>query len=172
MIHPAVQNFSNYVNNTNRSFSKDKLKALTNCMVKEDKEFFNNKIKENVPREELISILKNMNQAGPKPVDAPQATPKKNSPTIFKKGDVLMHPIFNHPYILLERKDDNWLCCLVTSEENCSEILESCKSRFFYNNFITKVLFTTVEPIGKFMYPYENARQLNSVLKKLKKIFT
>jgi hypothetical protein len=90
---------------------------------------------------------------------------------LYKKGDVLMHPIFNHPYILLEKKEEHWLCCLVTSEETCPEILEACKSRFFADNFITRVLFTTVDPIGRFMYPYENPRQLNSVLKKLKELF-
>lgn len=171
MIHPAVQNFSNYVNNLNKPFTKEKLSTLCSSMVKEDKEFFTNKIKENVSREELIDILKNMSQPGPKPVGTPQVTPKKNIPTVYKKGDVLMHPIFNHPYILLEKKEEHWLCCLVTSEETCPEILEACKSRFFADNFITRVLFTTVDPIGKFMYPYENPRQLNSVLKKLKELF-
>lgn len=172
MIHPAVQNFTNYINNENKPFERSKLLTLCSSMVKEDKEFFTSKIKENVTREELIDILKTMNQAGPKPVGTPQATPKKNIPTVYKKGDVLMHPIFNHPYILLEKKNEHWLCCLVTSEETCPEILEACKSRFFADNFITRVLFTTVDPIGKFMYPYENPRQLNSVLKNLKELFS
>ena len=171
MIHPAVQNFSNYVNNLSKPFTKEKLSTLCSSMVKEDKELFTSKIKENVSREELIDILKNMSQAGPKPTGTPQVTPKKNIPTVYKKGDVLMHPIFNHPYILLEKKEGHWLCCLVTSEETCPEILEACKSRFFSDNFITRVLFTTVDPIGKFMYPYENPRQLSSVLKKLKELF-
>ena len=104
-------------------------------MAKEDKEFFTSKIKENVSREELVDILKTMSQAGPKPAGIPQVTPKKNIPTVYKKGDVLMHPIFNHPYILLEKKEEHWLCCLVTSEETCPEILEACKcivSRFVF----------------------------------------
>ena len=172
MIHPAIQNFASYINNENKPFERSKLLTLCSSMVKEDKEFFTGKIKENVTREELIDILKTMNQAGPKPVGTPQVTPKKNIPTVYKKGDVLMHPIFNHPYILLEKKDEHWICCLVTSEETCPEILEACKSRFFADNFITRVLFTTVDPIGKFMYPYENPRQLNSVLKKLKELFS
>jgi hypothetical protein len=171
MIHPAVQNFTNYITNDSKPFDKVNLLKLCSSMAKEDKEFFTGKIKENVSREELVDILKTMSQAGPKPAGTPQVTPKKNIPTVYKKGDVLMHPIFNHPYILLEKKEEHWLCCLVTSEETCPEILEACKSRFFADNFITRVLFTTVDPIGRFMYPYENPRQLNSVLKKLKELF-
>ena len=60
---------------------------------------------------------------------------------------------------------------LVTSEPTCNEILEPCKSRFFDDNFITRTMFTTVDPVGRFMYPYENSRQLNLVSKKLKSLF-
>ena len=112
-----------------------------------------------------------MKKPGLKPEGIPQPTPKKNIPTIYKKGDVLMHPVFQHPYILLEKKDGYWLCALITSEPTCPEILEPCKSRFFDGNFITRTLFTTVDPIGRFMYPYESPRQLNLVLTKLKSIF-
>lgn len=171
MLHPAVDNLVKYVTDESKPFEKSKLTKLCAVMAKEDRDFFNSKIKENVSREELITILQNMTKAGPKPADTPQLTPKKNIPTKYKKGDVLMHPIFQHPYILLERREDFWTCCLITSEETCSEILEPCSSRFFADGFITKVLFTTKEPIGRFMYPYENTRQLNLVLKKLKTLF-
>ena len=112
-----------------------------------------------------------MKLPGVKPEGTPIPTPKKNIPTTYKKGDVLMHPVFQHPYILLEKKDDFWLCALITSEKNCPEILEPCKSRFFDDGFITRVMFTTTEPIGRFMYPFENPRQVNSVTKKLKTLF-
>jgi len=171
VLHPAVENLIKYVNDANKPYTKEKLDKLCSSMVKEDKDFFKQKIKEDVGREELITILQNITKAGPKPVDTPQVTPKKNIPTVWKKGDVLMHPIFQHPYILLEKKSDYWLCALITSEPTCPEILEPCRSRFFADSFITRTLFTTVQPIGRFMYPYENVRQLNLVSKKLKSIF-
>jgi hypothetical protein len=37
--------------------------------------------------------------------------------------------------------------------------------------YFTKVIFTTKEPIGTFMYPFENNKQIKSVLEKLKKLF-
>lgn len=171
MLHPAVEILVNYVNDESKPYTPEKLTKLCSSMAKEDKDFFTKKIKENVSREELATILKNMTKPGPKPEGTPQVTPKKNIPTVYKKGDVLMHPIFQHPYILLEKKADYWLCALITSEPTCPEILEPCKSRFFADGFITRTFFTTVEPIGRFMYPYENARQLNSVIKTLKSIF-
>lgn len=96
---------------------------------------------------------------------------KKNFPTRYKKGDTLMHPIFRHPYVLLEKSEDGWICGLLTSEENCNEILEKCNSRFFESSFFTKVLFTVNEPIGTYMFPFDNNRQTNSILVKLKSIF-
>jgi len=95
----------------------------------------------------------------------------KKVPTKYKKGDVLMHPIFRHPYVLLEYKKNIWICGLLTSEQNCTEILEKANSRFFENEFFTKVLFTQIEPVGSYMYPFDNPKQVNSVLLKLKEIF-
>jgi hypothetical protein len=43
--------------------------------------------------------------------------------------------------------------------------IEPCSSRFFDDGFFTRTMFTTVEPIGRFMYPFENMRQVNLVLK-------
>jgi len=43
--------------------------------------------------------------------------------------------------------------------------------KIFMANYITRTLFTTTEPIGKFMYPYEHPRQLNAVINKLKSLF-
>ena len=83
-----------------------------------------------------------------------------------------MHPIFRHPYVLMEYKNGEWICALLTTEPNCTEILEPCRSRFFSNSFFTKVLFTVQEPVGAFGNVFENTRQINSVLKQLKSIFT
>lgn len=99
---------------------------------------------------------------------------KKNKPTSFKKGDVVMHAIFNHPCVLLEYKKetDKWICGSLTSEPNCKEILEVCKSRFFPDTYFTNVLFTMSNPEQyTFMFVYDNNRHLTSVLKKLKEIF-
>lgn len=115
----------------------------------------NSKKVESNPVEELVTT-------GPK---------KKKVPTKYKKGDTLMHPIFRHPYVLLEKKGGSWVCGLLTSEPNCSEILEKADSRFFQEEYFTKVIFTTKDPIGTFMYPFENAKQLKSVLQQLKQIF-
>ena len=92
-------------------------------------------------------------------------------PTSFKKGDVLMHPIFLHPYVLLEKRAEYWVCGLLTSEPNCSEILDKCESRFFEDNHFTRIIFTYVEPQGKFIAVYENTKQLTAMTKKLKEIF-
>jgi hypothetical protein len=96
---------------------------------------------------------------------------KKKVPSKYKKGDTLMHPIFRHPYVLLEKKGSSWICGLLTSEPNCPEILEKTDSRFFSDEYFTKVMFTTKDPIGTFMYPFENTKQLKSVLIQLKQIF-
>ena len=95
----------------------------------------------------------------------------KVTPNEFKVGDVLMHPIFLHPYVLLEKQKDHWICGLLTSEPNCGEILEPCESRFFINNFFTKILFTVKEPVGAFMSAYDNKTHLSKTYKTLKQIF-
>ena len=101
-----------------------------------------------------------------------RGTVASQTPTKYKKGDVFMHPIFRHPYVLMEYKNGEWICALLTTEPNCTEILEPCRSRFFSNSFFTKVLFTVQEPVGAFGNVFENTRQINSVLKQLKSIFT
>ena len=98
-------------------------------------------------------------------------TSTKVTPNEFKVGDVLMHPIFVHPYILLEKQKDHWVCGLLTSEPDCAEILEPCESRFFVNNFFTKILFTVKEPVGAFMSAYENKTHMTKIYKTLKQIF-
>jgi hypothetical protein len=92
-------------------------------------------------------------------------------PSESKVGDVYMHPIFLHPYILLEQQEEHWLCSLITSDENCPEILEACKSRFFNNNYFTKVLFAQTENKGSFVNVYENDEHVRKVTKKLKNLF-
>ena len=81
----------------------------------------------------------------------------------WRKGDVLMHPIFHHPYVLLKKKKGFWICSLITSEPKCPEILEPCEARFFMNNFLTRVLFSVKEPLGRFMFPYDNPKQLKRI---------
>ena len=98
---------------------------------------------------------------------------KKKVPTRFKKGDVLMHPIFRHPYVLLEKKAGSWVCGLLTSEPKCPNILEKTESRFFVEEYFTKVMFIeTSTPPGTYMYPFENPKQLKSILLQLKQIFS
>ena len=92
-------------------------------------------------------------------------------PSEPKVGDVYMHPVFLHPYILLQKQEDQWLCSLITSEENCPVILEECQSRFFSNSYFTKVLFFNPEDKGAFINVYENDEHVRIVTKKLKTIF-
>lgn len=92
-------------------------------------------------------------------------------PNVFKRGDVLMHPVFRHPYVLLDFVNNQWICGLLTTEKDCSEILIQCNSRMFHTSYFTKTIFTSQEPIGKFMCIFDNASQVRSVYKKLKKIF-
>ena len=98
------------------------------------------------------------------------ANAEKRRPIQYKVGDVLMHHVFKHPYILLKKRKDDWLCGLLTSEENCPEILEICQSRFFSRNYITKALFTITEVQGSFINVYQNDKHLKSVLIKIKDI--
>ena len=97
---------------------------------------------------------------------------KKKIPTKFKKGDVLMHPIFRHPYVLLASKKGQWICGLLTSEPKCSNILEKAESRFFIEEYFTRVMFIeTKTPPGTYMYPFDNPKQVKSILEKLKLTF-
>ena len=120
LLHPALENLIKSVN-SDKTYNKENLTKWCSSLPKEEKDFFTAKIKENVSRDELVKILQGMKQPGPKPEGVPQPTPKKNVPTVYKKGDVLMHPVFQHPYILLEKKDEFWLCALITSEPTCPE---------------------------------------------------
>lgn len=92
-------------------------------------------------------------------------------PDYVKVGDVYMHAAFKHPCVVLQKKQDEWLCGLLTTEDTCKEILEVCESRFFTDSFFTKALFTVSEPIGYFVNVYDNPKQLRKVLLKLKSIF-
>ena len=104
-------------------------------------------------------------------VNALKGTVATRRPTRFKVGDVFMHPHFSHPYVLLRFKDNQWFCGLITSEKECPEILEECNSRFFTDNYFTKVIFTCQEPIGTFANVYDNSSQLKRVLKSLRELF-
>ena len=103
-----------------------------------------------------------------------QCLPKievKCKPSKCKVGDVYMHPTFNHPYVLLYKKDDVWVCGLLTSDGDFEQVLEKCRSRFFEESFFTKVLFTVSTPIGGFKGVYDNTRHLKKVYEKLTNIF-
>jgi hypothetical protein len=94
-------------------------------------------------------------------------TSANRKPKFSKVGDIYIHPIFQHPYILLDKKDGFWICGLITSESKCPEILEECRSRFI-DGYITKTLFTASEIIGSFINNYDNTRHLKKVLVKLR----
>jgi hypothetical protein len=82
-----------------------------------------------------------------------------------------MHPVFQHPYVLLERKGDVWICGLLTTDEKYEQILEPCKSRFFVTSYFTKTLFTMNEPIGAYCNVFDNNQQIKKVIKQLRELF-
>lgn len=171
MIHPAVENFIKLLE-TEKASNPENLKKWCRSLPKYERDYFSPKIKAGVGKEELSALLKEMVKPGVKEPGTPSVSLKKGIPSVYKKGDVLMHPVFQHPYILLEWSEKGyWNCGLITSSETCNEILEKCRSRFFDSGYFTRVLFTTVEPVGRFMYPFENIRQVNSVCGKLKALF-
>lgn len=94
---------------------------------------------------------------------------RSKSPTDYKIGDVLMHPVFKHPYVLLKKsKQDGWFCGLMTTDSDNPQILEPCQSRFFgEDKFFTKVLFVTVGITGYFLNTYDNNSHLKIVYEKL-----
>lgn len=105
-------------------------------------------------------------------VECLPSTTTKVKPATNKIGDVFMHPIFGHPYVLLKNIEDSWICTLLTSESTCPEVLEECKSRFFPFSYITKALFTASSLQGSFMGVFDNKSQLTKVHKQLKEIFS
>jgi hypothetical protein len=122
-------------------------------------------------KEHLLELIDTKNPSLDKIRSWVQVLPpstNKIQPSISRPGDVHMHPIFHHPYVLLEQHDNYWICGLLTSEPECPEILEPCRSRFYTNNYFTKVLLTYTDPHGKFLSTYENPNHLRSILKKLR----
>lgn len=126
-----------------------------------DKDILLKKIKENkFSHEQLLNWVK-----------ALPASSISRKPSSYKVGDVFMHSVFKHPYVILSSSKSGYICGLLTTEENCPEILEACKSRFFSESYFTQALFTVTEIHGSFLNVYENKKQLREVLEKLKHIF-
>ena len=94
-----------------------------------------------------------------------------HEPAESRVGDVYMHPVFKHPYLLLKHTDEGWLCTLMTSNGDFKEVLEKCQSRFFEHSYITKVMFTITDPDGVWCNVYDNVDHVTSIHKKLRKIF-
>lgn len=96
---------------------------------------------------------------------------ENRKPSKVKVGDVFMSPIFQHPYILLEKQGGSWLCGLMTSNEDFPDNLCECQSRFFEGKYITKTLFVATELKGGWVNTYDNNKHLKEVLKQLKSNF-
>lgn len=176
----GVKSFVNNVKYAAELKYKKSLIGWLGPLPKELRESITPIINTGVTREELIKILKDMNldtdeedsvKTPSKPAEKEyHQYDKRKNPTEFKVGDVLMHPIFKHPYVLLKNKGDFWICGLLTTETNCKEILEKCQSRFFPDSHFTRVKLTVKEPYGSFMNTYDNKKHLKKVTKKLKQI--
>jgi len=124
---------------------------------------------------QIIDKVKNL-QTIDKPqllgwLQAMPSTEIKPKPTVNKVGDVYMHNIFKHPYVLLAKQGEEWICGMLTTEATCAEIIEPCNSRFFTNSYFTKVMFTANEISGSFLGVYENPKHLKKILSDLKDIF-
>lgn len=93
-----------------------------------------------------------------------------NKPIANKIGDVYMHPVFQHPVILVKKTGKYWLCLSLTTEESCTVILEKCQSRFFSQSYITVTIVAVVEPLDVFMGMYDNTKHLKSVFSKIQNL--
>lgn len=91
-------------------------------------------------------------------------------PSEHKVGDVFMHSVFKHPYVLLKKTKEDYICGLMTSNEEFPDNLCECESRFFRGKYFTKVLFKSSGISGSFINVYENQKHLREVLKSLKNI--
>ena len=92
-------------------------------------------------------------------------------PNEVRVGDVFIHDIFSHPYILLEKHDEGWwLCGLLTTDSACEEIYCSSRSRFFADSYFTRVLLSVKEHTGAFYGVYDNNRHLKTVTEGLKNL--
>ena len=95
----------------------------------------------------IIEKIKKGNPTKEQIISWVQALPGSSAtrkPIRNKRGDVYMHPIFKHPYVLLEKKKGFWLCGLLTTEPECTEILEPCDSRFFVSSYFTRVKYCKI----------------------------
>ena len=102
----------------------------------------------------------------------PNDTQNKTKVTKLNRGDVVYIATFNHPAIVLKNCDGFSIACSITSDSECREILEPCRSRMFPNSYITKNLFTISAPCEQLQLRglYDNNRHLDKVYEKLKLI--
>lgn len=90
-------------------------------------------------------------------------------PNKSKVGDVYMHHIFKHPYILAKKSGDYWYCLLLTSNESHCGVIEKTNSRFFSDSYFTHTIFKTLDPNlkssdeGSFINVFDNNRQINKI---------
>ncbi len=93
----------------------------------------------------------------------------KLKPKFYKIGDIFHHAIFNHPIVLVKKKENSYICLMLTS----NEILEAktpSESRFI-EGFIASVLIEVhVDNLKnhKFIGLYDNNKHLNEVYRHLK----
>lgn len=123
-------------------------------------------------KEDIIARVKGGDYTKEKLISWLEVLPKATlKPSRFNVGDVFMHPVFRHPYILLKKIDnESYVCGLLTSEKTCSNILEAARSRYSYGYF-TKTLFVENSTRGhSYIGVYGNPKHLKKVLEKLKSI--
>lgn len=164
-----MDDISNNIRNISSKISKQKLETkISGLSISDD-------IKKDILI--IVSNIDEIVEITPTPmqintvniVKEPQIIEKQKSikPQTFKVGDVFMHKIFHHPYVLLKKRKGHWICGLLTSDEKCDVILEKCESRFFNDNYFTIVLFSVIIPTGKFMCVYDNKKHLKTIYNNL-----
>lgn len=94
-----------------------------------------------------------------------------NNISVVKVGDVYMHKGLRHPYIILKKVKSGYLCGLITSDKDCSEILFKGESRFNDEIYFTKTLIHQSIHNDPFMFIYENKKDIRRLLKELTNLF-
>lgn len=126
-------------------------------------------------KSDIIEKIKNKDYTEEKLIAWIQCIPGSSAtrkPTKTKIGDVFVHPVFRHPYVVIGKKKKDYICVLMTTESSFEGIIEPCNSRFFPGNYFTSTVFKTSEIAGAWANTFDNPKQLTKIREIIKEIFS